>query len=400
MFKDKIKELRLSNHLTQEQFAQKLFISRSAVAKWEQGRGIPKYDTIKDIASTFNVSVDELYKQDEVHEVINVIEKDNKKKMIVLLSIITILLISLISSLSISLSKKEFKPYSEYNTFIDEKILNELSLKNFKSINDNSSSKVNYTSENKLSYYTNIIDNKEFDNYAKEVLNYLLSSPYIAYVGYDSNIIADHSVLLYDETYLLTSNEITKYIYSSYYNSFYGSEKTLYDKTYHFYFLDSLSSRHKTKDKISVARLSLSYGIYSGQLFIEDDKESYNFELSITKKCYGDFYFFDEFFETKTIQINNRNFNDYFTFRVDPSTIVNYAIITDYIFYDAYIEVEAYLGDESRNTTSTTYIRSSKIGGGFDVDELYGYYDSYLQDFVFPHSLTIKEGYISFAIPK
>ena len=38
MFKDKIKELRLSNHLTQEQFAQKLFVSRSAVAKWEQGR--------------------------------------------------------------------------------------------------------------------------------------------------------------------------------------------------------------------------------------------------------------------------------------------------------------------------------------------------------------------------
>ena len=77
MFKDKIKELRLSNHLTQEQFAQKLFVSRSAVAKWEQGRGIPKYDTVKDIATTFNVSVEELYKQDEVHEVINVIEKDN-----------------------------------------------------------------------------------------------------------------------------------------------------------------------------------------------------------------------------------------------------------------------------------------------------------------------------------
>ena len=57
--------------------------------------------------------------------------------------------------------------------------------------------------------------------------------------------------------------------------------------------------------------------------------------------------------------INKDNFNDYFTFRVDPSKVVNYAIITDYIFYDAYVEVEAYLGDENRNTTSTTYIRSS-----------------------------------------
>lgn len=400
MFKDKIKELRLSNHLTQEQFAQKLFVSRSAVAKWEQGRGIPKYDTVKDIATTFNVSVDELYKQDEVHEVINVIEKDNKKKTIVLLSIISILLVSLITSLSISLSKKEFNPYSEYNTFIDEEILKNLSLVNFPTLNDNSNSKTNYSSENIISYYNNINNENEFDNYAKDILTYLLSSPYIAYVGYDSNILIDHSVLLYDETYLLTSNEIEKYIYSSYYDSFYGNKGTLYDKTYHFYYLDSLSSRHKSKDKINVSRISLSYGIYTGQLFVDESKESYNFNLDIIKNCYGDFYFFDEFFETKTIQINKDNFNDYFTFRVDPSKVVNYAIITDYIFYDAYVEVEAYLGNDNRNTTSTTYIRSSDIGGGFDVDELYGYYDSSLQEIVYPYSLTIKKGYISFAIPK
>ena len=130
------------------------------------------------------------------------------------------------------------------------------------------------------------------------------------------------------------------------------------------------------------------------------DQSAFNANLDIIKNCYGDFYFFDEFFETKTIQINKDNFNDYFTFRVDPSKIVNYAIITDYIFYDAYVEVEAYLGDENRSTTSTTYIRSSDIGGGFDVDELYGYYDSSLQEIVYPYSLTIKEGYISFAIPK
>ena len=170
MFKDKIKELRLSNHLTQEQFAQKLFVSRSAVAKWEQGRGIPKYDTVKDIATTFNVSVEELYKQDEVHEVINVIEKDNKKKTIVLLSIISILLISLITSLSISLSKKEFNPYSEYNTFIDEEILKNLSLVNFPTLSDNSNSKTNYSSENIISYYNNISNENEFDKEFENVI--------------------------------------------------------------------------------------------------------------------------------------------------------------------------------------------------------------------------------------
>ena len=156
MFKEKLVELRKLHNETQEALAYRLHVSRSLVAKWEQGRGIPKYDTVKDIATTFNVSVEELYKQDEVHEVINVIEKDNKKKTIVLLSIISILLISLITSLSISLSKKEFNPYSEYNTFIDEEILKNLSLVNFPTLSDDSNSKTNYSSENIISYYNNI----------------------------------------------------------------------------------------------------------------------------------------------------------------------------------------------------------------------------------------------------
>ena len=70
------------------------------------------------------------------------------------------------------------------------------------------------------------------------------------------------------------------------------------------------------------------------------------------------------------------------------------------MYFSISFEVQAYLGDENRSTTSTTYIRSSDIGGGFDVDELYGYYDFSLQEIVYPYSLTIKEGYISFAIPK
>lgn len=86
MFKDKIKELRIKNHLTQEQLADKLYVSRSAIAKWEQGRGIPKHDTVIDIANLFNVPVDSFYEQDAVHEVIEVIEKDNKKKTFILIS--------------------------------------------------------------------------------------------------------------------------------------------------------------------------------------------------------------------------------------------------------------------------------------------------------------------------
>ena len=154
MFKDKIKELRIANHLTQEQLAEKLFVSRSAVAKWEQGRGIPKYDTVKDIATLFSVPIETFYEQDAAQEVIQVIEKDNKKKTIILFSIIAALLISLTSSLIYAFSKKEFKPYSEYNTFLETSTLKKLSLQNMKGVDNNNYSRVNYCSENLIDYYS------------------------------------------------------------------------------------------------------------------------------------------------------------------------------------------------------------------------------------------------------
>ena len=410
MFKDKIKELRIVNHLTQEQLAEKLFVSRSAVAKWEQGRGIPKYDTVKDIANLFSVPIETFYEQDAAQEVIQVIEKDNKKKIIILFSIIAALLISLTSSLIYAFSKNEFKPYSEYNTFVDTNTLEKLSLQNLKAVNDNNSSRVNYCSKNIIDYYSKINDFYEFLDYSNYILSFLLSSPYISYVGYNSNVIADHSVLLYDEIYLSTSAELEKYIYPGIFDSFYGNKETNMNFEYQFYFLSKLPSSHKERDNIKVSRINLSwstFNAYTGKLFANEYETDldyfigeYNFKLSITKNCYGTYYFYDDYFETKTITINKNNFNDYFYFRVNPSAVVKYAINSNYIFYDAYVEVEVFVGDESYGQKAITIIRSSDVGGGFDIDSLYGYYDDKLQDFVYPYSLDIKEGYISFAIPR
>ena len=41
MFKDRLKELREKNGVSQYELANKLFVSRSAIAKWESGNGIP-----------------------------------------------------------------------------------------------------------------------------------------------------------------------------------------------------------------------------------------------------------------------------------------------------------------------------------------------------------------------
>lgn len=53
--KDKIKQLRLQNGLTQAQLAEKLFVSRSTVAKWENGLGLPAKDSMEALEKLFDV---------------------------------------------------------------------------------------------------------------------------------------------------------------------------------------------------------------------------------------------------------------------------------------------------------------------------------------------------------
>lgn len=56
--RDTILELRRSLNLTQDEFAEKLLVTRQAVSRWETGDTTPNIDTLKLIAKTFDVSVD------------------------------------------------------------------------------------------------------------------------------------------------------------------------------------------------------------------------------------------------------------------------------------------------------------------------------------------------------
>jgi len=60
-----IKEIRENAGLTQEQFAEKLAISRQAVSKWERGAALPDIENIMYISDLFNVSLDTIVKGDE-----------------------------------------------------------------------------------------------------------------------------------------------------------------------------------------------------------------------------------------------------------------------------------------------------------------------------------------------
>lgn len=60
MFKDNLMELRKLNHLTQEELAEKLGVSRQTLSKWETGESLPDIEKSQAIAGLFGVTLDNL----------------------------------------------------------------------------------------------------------------------------------------------------------------------------------------------------------------------------------------------------------------------------------------------------------------------------------------------------
>ena len=75
-FNQKLQHLRNQKGMTQEELAEKLFVSRTAISKWESGRGYPNIESLKAIAKFFSITIDELLSGDEV---LSLAEEDNKK---------------------------------------------------------------------------------------------------------------------------------------------------------------------------------------------------------------------------------------------------------------------------------------------------------------------------------
>ena len=76
-FNEKLQELRKQKGITQEELAESLYVSRTAISKWESGRGYPNIDSLKIIARFFGVTIDELLSGDEL---LTIAEEDTKQK--------------------------------------------------------------------------------------------------------------------------------------------------------------------------------------------------------------------------------------------------------------------------------------------------------------------------------
>ena len=92
---ERIKKYREENHITQQELADKLYVSKQAISKWENDKSLPDVSMYPTIASLLNITVDELMGNEA-----NKNKLILSKKVIIICSIIaSLILIFIMSSL-------------------------------------------------------------------------------------------------------------------------------------------------------------------------------------------------------------------------------------------------------------------------------------------------------------
>ena len=77
-FHEKLQELRKNRGLTQEELGEALYVSRTAISKWESGRGYPSIDSLKEISNYFSITIDDLLSGEKL---LSIAEKENKSNI-------------------------------------------------------------------------------------------------------------------------------------------------------------------------------------------------------------------------------------------------------------------------------------------------------------------------------
>lgn len=387
MFKDNLKRLREEAKYTQEELAEKLFVSRSAVAKWEQGRGIPREETIEDIARIFNVPVSSFYGNNEPQKVIEKIEKKNKNVLFVtiLVSIFILAFVIILTS-----TKKDYK--IEYDKFFSEKTLKDYGLEYLRPITLNTKGSVNWNDN----YYVNIASYDVFEEYVRYLFNYFKENPNIYYFGFGVERPLKSSSLLDKKTYVLELDSLEDYRSSIYYK--YNENKS---EDYLFYFIPRLDHNRNIGDKVYFNFIKLSYQHeISSWIKIKNVEYKTNAQISIhstTNYGSGDYYLFEEYYDFEKIEINNNNFHDYFIVNCDTGNpgyswyTINYK---DKFYFRSYVPLTLEVGEGKNLESGKTILYAPSYGDYIKFINAYGYIDPVTNEIRYRYNVYVESGYI------
>ena len=161
----KLKQARLKKELTQENVAKILNVSRTTISNWETGRSYPDLESVVALSDLYNISLDELLREDE--DMIKKLSNDSKvlSKLIKIYRIVCVLFIVVFAAITLT-NPEESIAQKRYYYWMKEgmEISKELSIiiKN-KDINDIDSYKtdVDQLIESKDILFLRVYTNKE-----------------------------------------------------------------------------------------------------------------------------------------------------------------------------------------------------------------------------------------------
>ncbi len=334
MFKDKLRKLREDKGLTQQELANLLFVTRSAVAKWEQGRGIPNPDSLDAITDFFAIEKKELLSEQDAMEVIYTIQNasiSERKQNMILISILSILLIVLASATALPrfLSKERYYE----NQFFTQAQLDYFSLSNLKEIEHSGK----HLTSSMDSYYAILDDDIDIEEYANYIFEYLQNSPHISFVGFD----IERTTMKYEETnkvYIAPSNHINDY------------KQGLF--RYEFYYIDFLESNRDLQSPIPFKSISIS-STNGVSYYIKN--ESYNFSMHLrdtVSNSSKEYYLLDEIYDFNIINVTTDNITDYFDIEIMTDEYIKeyFIVVFRYkqYFVHANIEFDIVIGYEDQ----------------------------------------------------
>ena len=111
-FGEKLKKLRNENRLTQDELAERLYVTRTAISKWETDKGYPNIESLKAIASFFSITVDDLLSSDEILTIAEEDQKQARKRFIDLIFGLLDICNSLLLFLPLFAASKVLFPFS------------------------------------------------------------------------------------------------------------------------------------------------------------------------------------------------------------------------------------------------------------------------------------------------
>lgn len=301
MLKDKLKELREQKGLSQYELADKIFVSRSTIAKWENGLGMPGKASLESLCDFFEISKEELLKEDDPEIIINNIQKKSKRfSLILLLCSIPLLLYCLICTIIFCVEKYEDSISPQDGKFYSEKYLKKFDLDGLDMICGSNSILFQNTFSAEIESY------EVFDNYVNYVYNKLLYSTKISYLSNDRKIYNPHSD--FSDIYLIPSGCLYDHIDEIRTNG----EAIVYE---FYYFNDNTKRENNYYVNFNYVKLSLSgnmFHMYLRKSEIEDDSHI---------KA----YLINEYFDVKKIAINDKNIDDYLECKInDRNTRVTF----------------------------------------------------------------------------